>query len=157
MFLEDLAKALKSAQVKYALVGGYAVAFQGAARGTLDVDITIALTKDSFEQAEKALKSIGLVSRLPVSATEVFHFRKEYISNRNLIAWSFYNPKSPSEILDIIITEDARKIKAERFYVNNTPLMVASKIDLIKMKKRSARPQDLLDVDALERLLNGKK
>jgi hypothetical protein len=92
-----------------------------------------------------------------VSATEVFHFRKEYISNRNLIAWSFYNPKSPSEILDIIITEDARKIKAERFYVNNTPLMVASKIDLIKMKKRSARPQDLLDVDALERLLNGKK
>lgn len=157
MLLQKIAVAFNNAKIKYALVGGFAVSLQGAVRGTLDIDISLALTEETFLKAEKTLKSIGFVSRLPVQGKDVFHFRKEYINKRNLIAWSFYNPKNPSEVIDIIITEDARKIKVDRLYILNTPVPVASKDDLIRMKKASGRPQDLMDVQGLERVKDGKK
>src|SRR5690606_16178706 len=152
-----IAAAFNIARIKYAVVGGYAVSLHGAVRGTMDLDLCLALTEETFLKAEKVLKELGFLSRLPVRGKEVFHFRKEYIDQRNLIAWSFYNPENPSEIIDLIITEDARKMKIDRLYVQNTPVPVASKKDLIQMKKASGRPQDLLDVQGLERIMNGKK
>lgn len=157
MLLQKIAVAFNNAKIKYALIGGFAVSLQGAVRGTLDIDISLALTEKTFLKAEKTLKSIGFVSRLPVQGRDVFHFRQEYIDKRNLIAWSFYNPKNPSEVIDIIITEDARKIKVDRLYILNTPVLVASKDDLIRMKKVSGRPQDLMDVEGLKRVKDGKK
>lgn len=157
MLLQKIAVAFNNAKIKYALIGGSAVSLQGAVRGTLDIDISLALTEKTFLKAEKTLKSIGFVSRLPVQGRDVFHFRQEYIDKRNLIAWSFYNPKNPSEVIDIIITEDARKIKVDRLYILNTPVLVASKDDLIRMKKVSGRPQDLMDVEGLKRVKDGKK
>lgn len=157
MLLQRLALALNKAKIKYALLGGYAVSLQGAVRGTVDVDLCIALTEESFVKTEVLLKKLELLPRLPVTAKEVFQFRKEYIEKRNLIAWSFYNPKSPSEVVDIIITEDAQKMKLDKFFIQNTPVFVASKKDLIRMKKACGRPQDLLDVEALERVKDGKE
>ena len=89
MFIKQVITAFKKFQVKYAVVGGYAVALHGAIRGTVDIDFVIQLDRSQFEAAEKALLSIGLQPRLPVTATDVFDFREEYIRNRNLIAWSF--------------------------------------------------------------------
>jgi len=96
--------------VPYALVGGYAVALHGAIRGTVDPDLVIRLEKAQFRKLEQAMEALGLMARLPVKADEVFDFREEYIRNRNLVAWSFYNPKNPLEKIDILITEDLRDI-----------------------------------------------
>ena len=96
MFLYRVVESLAKHKVDYALVGGFAVALHGAVRGTIDVDLVIRLQKKQFQLAEVALKDLGLISRLPVTAENVFEFREEYIQNRNLIAWSFYNPKIPS-------------------------------------------------------------
>src|SRR5579859_1436028 len=104
MFLFDVVLALQKAKVPFAVTWGYAVALHGAARGTVDLDIVLRRSKPHFVAAERALKDLGLVPRLPVTAAEVFDFREEYIKNRNLIAWSFYNPKDPTQIVDIIIT-----------------------------------------------------
>jgi len=93
MFISCLALALNTHQIPYAIVGGHAVALHGALRGTVDIDFVIHWQKKHLLQAEKALHSIGLQSRLPITAEEVFHFRDEYIRNRNLIAWPFYNPQ----------------------------------------------------------------
>jgi hypothetical protein len=150
MLLLRLASAFHEEDIRYALVGGYAVNLHGAIRGTMDIDLAIALRQLDFIKVEKALNSLGLVSRLPVTSKEVFQFRKEYIERRNLVAWSFYNPKDPSEIVDIIITQDAQKLKIKRFSLQGVPLLVASISDLIRMKKMSGRPQDLLDVKALQ-------
>lgn len=138
--------------MRYALVGGYAVALHGAVRGTVDIDLVLHWTRRELEAAEAALGSIGLVSRLPVSADDVFRFRDEYVRNRNLIAWNFYNPQDLSEQVDIVISEDLRGKRRVRMETLAGPVQVLSRKDLVKMKRASGRPQDLADVEALERL-----
>jgi hypothetical protein len=41
LFIEKTCKALAESGVRYAIVGGYAVALHGAVRGTMDVDIAV--------------------------------------------------------------------------------------------------------------------
>ena len=78
MLLYRLTEAFQKRGVSFAVVGGMAVALHGAVRGTVDVDIILRLSQKNFEAAEKALKSMGLTPRLPVSAAEIFLFREEY-------------------------------------------------------------------------------
>ncbi len=152
MFIEKVVKTLNQYRVQYALVGGYAVALHGAVRGTVDVDFVVALNQRAYSQTEKALNEIGLISRLPVSASDVFNFREEYIKHRNLVAWSFTNPANPLEIVDIIITEDVKRLKTVIKKINGTNIKIASINDLIVMKKKSGRKQDVEDIKALEGL-----
>ena len=79
----------------------------------------------------------------------MFDFREEYIRNRNLIAWSFVNPGDPTEIVDIILTEDLESMQVDRVPLGRLRLPVVAVADLIRMKERSGRPQDLEDVKAL--------
>ncbi len=151
-FLARVGVALAAAGVRYALVGGYAVALHGAVRGTVDVDVILPWDARSLRAAEAALAGIGLKSRLPVTADEVFRFRDEYIRNRNLIAWNFYNPRDLSEQLDIVIATDLKGKKVESIETADGTLRVLSRKDLIAMKRASGRPQDLADVAALEKL-----
>ncbi len=152
MLLLRVARAFDRTRVPYALVGGYAVALHGAVRGTVDIDLVIRLRETDFLRAERALISLGLHPRLPVTAAEVFRYREEYIRNRSLTAWSFVNPALPSEIVDVILTEDLAKMKVRRIKVGGRTVRVASIEDLIRMKRSSGRPQDLEDVEALRRL-----
>ena len=130
-FLEKVRMALCRAGVRYALAGGCAVALHGAVRGTIDVDV---------------------VSRLPVAAREVFAFRDKYVTNRNLVAWSFCNPDDPLEQVDVIRTCDLEGRRTRRGNLPSGPLQVLSVKDLTGMKRVSGRPQDIEDVRALERL-----
>lgn len=151
-FLSRISKALDAAGVRYAVVGGYAVALHGAVRGTVDIDLVLRWTLRDLEAAEAALSGIGLVSRLPVAADSVFRFRDEYIRNRNLIAWNFYNPQDLSEQVDIVISEDLKGKRRIRMDTLDGPVQVLSRKDLVAMKRASGRPQDLADVEALEKL-----
>jgi len=152
MFIQRVIGALCAHEVSYALVGGYAVALHGAVRGTVDIDLVIQVSQKSYQQAEQAMKSIGLQSRLPVTADDVFNFREEYINNRNMIAWTFLNPVNPAEMVDIILTEDLANLHAvtkQAFAMNVQVLAIE---ELITVKQKSGRPQDLEDVKALESL-----
>ena len=152
MFIQAVIRSLGEHRVRYALVGGYAVALHGAIRGTVDVDIAIALDRATFKRAETALHEIGLESRLPVTAEEVFAFREEYIRNRNLKVWSFANPRNPLEVVDILITEDAKKITTVNKRAFGMTVKVAAIADLIAMKQKAGRAQDLEDIKALRKL-----
>ena len=150
MFIRKVIGVLEKSGTPYALVGGYAVTLHGAVRGTVDIDIAIAMNRATFEKCEAALESIGLEPRLPVTAADVFNFRDEYINNRNMVAWSFSNPKNPLELVDILITEDAARLKTIRKEAFGLKLNVVTIPELIAMKKKSARPQDIEDIKALE-------
>lgn len=150
--LQKVCSCFEKHKIPYAIVGGYAVALLGAARGTIDVDFITKLEEQTFLKIEEAFKSLGFVSRLPVTAKEVFTFRQEYIEKRNLIAWSFYNPRNPLEIVDIIITENLDDCTTVNKTLDGQKIKVLSKTDLIRMKKKSGRPQDLIDIEALEKL-----
>lgn len=152
MFLLKVVDTFKKHKVNYAIAGGYAVALHGAVRGTVDIDVIVNISISGFEKAEKVLESIGLKSRLPVTAKDVYNFRKEYIENRNMIAWNFVNPSNPAEAVDIMITEDLKSIKTKTFRIRDHDVKVVSVKDLIKIKSKSKRKQDIEDVNALRRL-----
>jgi hypothetical protein len=152
MFLIELVKKLNQNKIPYALVGGHAVAIHGAVRGTMDVDIILKWTLKSLQDVESLFESIHLIPRLPINALDVYHFKDEYINNRNLIAWNFYNPTRPGEQVDIIITHDLNQLNSIKVKYKQTPINVLSKKDLIQMKKDSGREQDLFDIEALEKL-----
>ena len=153
LFINRICSTLADKGVRYALVGGHAVALHGAVRGTVDVDIALAWNRKTLRSAEQALRDIELVSRLPVTADDVFQFRDEYVQNRNLVVWNFYNPENPAEQVDIVITYDLKGKKLDNISTPEGTIRILSKKDLIKMKKNSGRPQDLEDVRALEKLL----
>ncbi len=69
-----------------------------------------------------------------------------------MIAWNFYNPIKPSQQVDIIITHDLSTLDFVTVNYQQTPIRIISKKDLIQMKKQSGRQQDLLDIEALEKL-----
>lgn len=152
MFIHEVCKALKKDNIPYAVVGGYAVAFHGAIRGTIDIDIVINWTLKNLQKVEKTLKEIGLVSRLPIDSDSVFHFRDEYIQNRNLIAWNFYDPSNPINQVDVIINYDLKVAHTTAIKTSSGEVRVLSRKDLIEMKRTSGRPQDIEDVKALEEL-----
>ena len=151
-FLNRVCSALAGNAVRYAVVGGHAVALHGAVRGTVDIDIALAWSLESLRSAEQALNGLVLVSRLPLTADDIFQFRDEYVQNRNLIGWNFYNPDNAAEQVDIVITYDLKGRRLTSVDTANGTIRMLGRKDLIEMKKASGRPQDLEDVRALEKL-----
>ena len=156
MLILKLAQAFDKEDLDYCIVGGMAVVLQGIARGTVDIDLVINLSLKDFQLAERTLLSMGFHSRLPIDAKMTFQFRQEYIEKRNLIAWSFFNPQSPIDIVDILITENCKKIKTDLISVAGYKIKVASIPDLIRMKSKTGRPQDAEDVKMLKELLKNE-
>jgi len=151
-FASRVCEALTKAGVRYAVVGGYAVALHGAVRGTVDVDFVVAWSLKSLRGVERAMTKMGLVSRLPITAEDLFQFRDEYLRNRNLLAWNFYNPSNPLEQVDLVVDYDLVGKRRSRVTTGDGSIYVLGLEDLIAMKRRSGRAQDLEDVSALERL-----
>jgi hypothetical protein len=152
MKLLEVLKVLDSRKIPYALVGGHAVALHGAVRGTVDIDFIINWSLKNLEKFEEAMTDLGLSPRHPISANDVYNFKDEYIKNKNLIAWNFIHSDNPLFQIDLVITTDLKNKSVKKIKVGSRDVRVLSKKDLIEMKKKSGREQDLSDVEALESL-----
>jgi Nucleotidyl transferase AbiEii toxin, Type IV TA system len=155
MLLYQISDIFKAQGLSYALVGGYALALHGIVRATVDIDIVLSLRLADFQLAEKCLGQLGLKSRLPIRAEDVIKMRKEYIQNRNLIAWSFVDYSNPIRQLDVLIIRDLKKLETVEISVAGRKIPVATLEELLKMKLSAGRPQDLVDVDSIKRKLYG--
>ncbi|MFZ4404738.1 MAG: hypothetical protein ACOYOK_11605 [Pseudobdellovibrionaceae bacterium] len=155
MFLYDITDALQKEKIPFCIVGGYAMALHGMVRATMDVDLVLSLKLEIFEKAESCFKSLGLTSRIPVRAQDIIKMRKEYIQNRNLVAWSFVDFKNPSRQLDILITKDIKDLKWQTIPLAGRKIPVVGLESLLKMKLESGRPQDLLDIENIRIKLSG--
>jgi len=151
-FIERLCTVLNNQGINYALVGGHAVALYGAVRGTVDVDFVLDWSLENLTKTETSLSQMELVSRLPINAQNVFENRDSYISDRNLIAWNFYNPQNLTEQVDIIINYSLEPNSIKNVEVGSTNVPLLDLEELLEMKRRSARAQDLHDIAALEEL-----
>jgi hypothetical protein len=157
MLIYEITDAFKLNKIKYAIVGGYAMALHGLVRATIDIDFVLKLTKRDFEAVEQILQKIGLQSRLPVRAKDIISMRQEYIEDRNLIAWSFVDYKNPTRQIDILITKDLSDLEVEKIKVGSRSLSVISLEELLRMKMEAGRPQDLLDIKNIEIKLSEEK
>lgn len=157
MLLYKISDLFQKEKLPFAIIGGYALALQGIVRSTIDVDLVLHLKLADYQKAESLLKTIGLQSRLPITANEVIKMRKEYIENRNLLAWSFVNYQNPTEQVDLLITTDLKNIKINYVKVAGHRLPVASLESLLKLKLSANRPKDQIDILSIKEKLNEKK
>jgi len=139
----DLLSAFADAGVEYLVIGGYAVSFHTRPRSTKDIDLWI---RDSEENLARVLSALDVFGA-PESVIEGL----ERGSSTDIV-W-FGVPPTRVDILRTI--EGLEFDEAYRTRVDTTwdgvPVSVIGREDLIRAKRAAGRPQDLIDVRALER------
>jgi len=133
---------LNSSEVRYLVVGGYAVALHGHPRYTKDLDIWVEASPTNAERLLKALDDFGLGS--------IGLQREDFLEADRVIQLGI--PPERIDLLTSVSGVDFEKCHEAREQVEVDGVMV-NFIDLEnlrKNKKALRRPQDLADLDLLK-------
>lgn len=157
IFYEEILRAFQKQRVKYVLVGGIAVNLLGSMRGTADLDVLVEMSDSNLKKIVRILKSRGYRVKQPVDPMRIADrkTREDWIKNKHIKAFNFYKEGELKEV-DIIIESpvsfaEARK-SAIRIKVDDLRLPVVSINNLIKMKRKTGRAVDKLDIEELKRI-----
>lgn len=160
---ERIFRALSDAGLRYVVVGGFAAVLHGHPRLTADIDLVLDLEPEPALEAVRALKALGLRPRAPVDLLEFADpaRRRVWVAEKQLHVLSLYDPSNPMVEVDLfaespIDFEELWRDSVE-FDLDTYRVRAASLPHLIAMKRKVGRPQDMLDVEALEAILASKK
>lgn len=148
-------EALHNANVQYLIVGGVAVNLLGCPRFTNDIDILLALDPENLDSMEKTMTTLGYERRIPLALQELGDEQKvvEFVEEKNLLAYTFFDPKDPMYSVDILVDSSLRFAdyhdRSISVDVWGLSLPVVSIDDLIAMKKETDREKDALDIAML--------
>ncbi len=141
---KELVLELQKQAVRYALVGGVAMAFYTEPRFTRDIDLLV--HSDDFEKVKAILEQDGYFESaspwtFPEVAIELHRFMKV--------------AKDEDEMLiDLLIARDEEAMNVIRNAVKaeseHGTVMVADKRDLVWLKQTRSSKQDLADIENLE-------
>ena len=139
---EEFLKLLNGKRVEYLIVGGYAVAFHGFVRATKDMDILFHNTPQNIRRLMLALNGFGFPT-----------------DNLSDVAFSEHGKIIRMGVAPVMIElinaisgvsfKTAWKNRAKGKY-GTTTVHYLSRPDLLRNKKASGRPRDLLDVEELK-------
>jgi Trk K+ transport system NAD-binding subunit len=158
MYYLDILGGLYKKKVKYLVVGDLAVSLYGVPRTTMDIDIIISTEHQNINKILSLLKELGYIPRLPVDPHDLADPEKvkDWVENRNLKAFSFYNKKANYLVIDILLVHP---LEFEKAFENKTvkkagdiEIFLASIDDIIKTKKVSGRSQDRSDIKMLKKV-----
>jgi len=140
---KELLKIFKKHEIRYLIVGGYAVMKYTEPRFTKDLDVFIATDQVNAEAVYAALKEFG--ASLENLTSDDFA-QKGY----------FYQMGRPPLRVDIMMSIPGIEFDeawSNRVVVRLEDLEVLfiSRSDLIRVKEASGRPQDRIDVDNLKK------
>lgn len=159
-FYRPIFEALNAAGSRYVVVGGFAVVLRGYARLTSDIDLFVDLAPAEAARTISALTVMGMRPRSPVAASDFAdpQRRADWIATKQMVVFSLWDPNEPMREVDLFVSEPIPFAevwaRATDVDVGGLPIKVASTMDLIELKRRAARPQDLLDIEALEAILS---
>ena len=146
---KDILRALSAEEVKFLLVGAYAMAAHGYPRATMDIDIWILPSPRNAEAVLRALRRFG---------APVDELTKEDLQQDGLV---FQIGVAPRRI-DIITGASGLQFD-EAFEhsllvdIEGIAVHIPSLDDLIRNKRTCGRTRDLADAEALEELRDLKK
>jgi len=161
--LEPLFKTLNDAGIRYVVVGGLAVVLHGYARLTVDVDLVLDLEETPARKAIETLVGMGMRPRVPVNPKDFADrsIREAWIRDRGMQVFSMFDPSNPMRVVDLFVEHpipfEELWSRSDLFELSQTTVRVASIPDLIQLKRRAGRPQDLADIEQLEAILRAKK
>jgi hypothetical protein len=141
--LTRLFRALNQEHVRYALFGGLAVAAQGLARATKDVDLFLDDAPENIRAAVRALQSV-------FDDPELAEITPEELATYGLVRYGVRD-------FDFVIDLTQRigeafsfgDLEIEEIEFLGERVAVVSATTLIRMKRDTGRPQDQLDVARL--------
>jgi hypothetical protein len=144
-------KLLHKHEVKYILVGGFAVNLNGFSRMTADLDLWIRDDIDNRKKFRTVIKEIGIGDYESLETTQF------------LPGWSSLSLKSGFD-LDIMTfmkgfpseSFDTAFEQASIASIHETPVRFLHINQLIEAKNSCGRPRDLDDVEQLEKIKNQK-
>ena len=136
-------------EVKYLVIGGYAVSIHGHPRSTKDIDVCIEMSEMNASKMVQVINEFGFSS---------LKLNKEDFLKRDSITQLGYPP------LRIDILNDLDRVPFEEAWQNkkivsfeNVPINFIGYNDLIMVKQQAGRPQDIADVDRLSKRKNRNK
>lgn len=157
MFYIDLLKALYDKKIRYLIVGGVAVNLHGVPRATFDFDLVISTDKSNIMSLLEVLGKGKYIPSLPEDPIHLADPEKVayWIREKNVIAFSFFNEEHSHQVVDIILKHplDFQEAFSRKVIkpVDDFELYLASIEDIIEMKRESARPKDMKDIEFLNR------
>ena len=155
-FLEIL-NALHDRHVEFVIVGGVAAALHGGSRVTFDLDLVPSLAPASWQAAVDLLWSLGARPRIPEPVERLRDVEqvRRWRHEKGMLALNFKTADGSVEV-DLLVGEsdafDQLRRQAVEVTVDQRTFFVASIDDLISMKQRAGRPQDLLDIAELRNI-----
>jgi hypothetical protein len=141
----DLIIALSDAEARFMVVGGYAVAAHGRPRGTKDLDVWVEPTLENAHRVLTALAEFGAAAG-DLTPEELATPGTGFMMGR---------PPTRIDILTRLVAVDFDTAWSRAPITEFAPecsCRVIGLDDLIANKRAAGRPQDLADVQALERL-----
>lgn len=145
-----LLRRLVDGAVDFVVVGGVAVVAQAMPRWTKDLDICYAIDAENLD----ALGAVLVAARATLHGADAdLPFVPD---GRTLRRTQILTLTSPEGDIDLLVQPDGcppypqLKANADRIEIDGFPVLVASIDDLIAMKRAAGRPQDLIDLEALE-------
>ena len=130
--------------VEFLLVGGYAVAFHGRPRSTKDIDILLAGSSENLRRVAAALTRFGAPPNV-VRAIETMGDADVVFMGQPPLRIDFM--RAIDGVEPRMLFDDA--VAAE---LDGVPVRVISLPHLIRNKRATGRPQDLIDAEFLERV-----
>ncbi len=162
MLLVKVFSMLNKLKVRYLVVGGVAAVLYGNPRFTKDLDLLVDPDEKNLRRMVNAFKKLKFIPRLPVAAEDFISRanRERWLKEKGMLAFTFINPKNPFENIDILTSGPVAFGKAYRrkkfFKSGKVSISTIAVRDLMIMKKKAGRPQDLSDVAILEESMRRK-
>jgi len=145
--------------IDYLVVGGLAVNFHGVPRMTYDIDVMVSLDPDNLLKLVDILSEWGYRPKVPINPKDLADEakRNSWIKEKGMKALNFYSEISPIGEIDLLFDSplpyEALRQRAVTFELGEVRIPAVSIHDLIEMKLRAGRKQDLSDVEHLKIIL----
>lgn len=140
----DLLQLLKEEEVEYLVIGGYAVIYHAQPRSTKDLDIWLNPSTENAQRVGRALHRFGI----PLIGVTLDDFADTGLQYAVGVAPSMI------DFLTSVPGLDFNACWPNRVEVTDKDLFInfLGKADLIKAKQTAGRPQDLADIEELNRV-----
>jgi hypothetical protein len=142
----DVLDELERGGVRYVVMGGVAVVLHGHKRAVVDLDIVIDPAPEETNRVLHTLSRVGFMPSIPVPLSMLSVLRTFDHSGREVDV--FVRNHIPFDEL----WNDSHRV---RFGDGNSLARVASLEHLLRIKRTTGRPHDLLDIEGLLALEGG--
>jgi predicted nucleotidyltransferase len=146
---EEFLSLLNKHNVKYCIIGAFAVAFYAKPRYTKDIDILVESSKENAQRILKVLEEFGF-GELAISIEDLTLDGNILQLGYEPLRIDLLNRLEGFEFQEIWENRETGEYGSEKVYFIGLD-------DLIKNKKMSDRPSDTIDIELLERHRKEKK